>query len=129
MQANTLFVPLPNNATTNILTCAPITGLAGSFFQFTGMVNFTCLGNSTNDAPTAIVILKEDGAALASSFVTPGAHARAGVFDFLACIPIAWWLVTDGLPHVYTVDVNTDSYSDCGKQVQTCALFVNNFPA
>jgi hypothetical protein len=121
---------LPNNTTTVVLTCPPIAGPAGSFFQFTGMVNFSCLGNSTNDAPTVIVSILEDGIFnVATSVATPGGHARLAVFDFFASIPITAWRITDGLPHVYTVIVTTDNYSNGGKQVQICSIFINNVPA
>jgi hypothetical protein len=110
------------------MACAPITGAAGSYFQFTGMVNWNCLGNSTDDAPLMIVDLNEDGISIATCLVTPGAHARKPVFDFFACLPIAWWKITDGLPHTYSVSVTTDN-SDGVQIVEDCALFVNNVAA
>ena len=133
VEDSTLFVPLPPNSTTTILTTAPMVAPAGSMLQFTAMVNFTCLGNSNNNSPTMVVVLVQDegtpaALGLATCFTTPGAKSRDGVFDFLACIPIVWWRVSDGLPHTYSVWAITDNYSDGGQQVQTCALFVNNLP-
>lgn len=134
VEDTTAFVALPNSTTTTVLTCPPLVAPAGSMLQFTAMVNFTSLGNATADSPLAVVRLVQDAGTpgaigLASCFATAGARARGIVFDFFACIPIAWWRVSDGLAHVYTVEVETDAVGiPGGKQVQTCAIFVNNVP-
>jgi hypothetical protein len=132
VEDSTQFVPLPPNTTTTILTTAPMTAPAGSMLQFTAMVNWTALGLASNSAPTMVVILVQDAGTsgavgLATCFASAGAVARAGgMFDFFADIPIAWWRVSDGLPHTYSVQCSTDS--NPSQQVQTCALFVNNLP-
>lgn len=126
------FAPLPPNTTTTILTTAPMIAPAGSMLQFTAMVNWTALGLASSNAPTMVAILVQDAGTpgaigLATCFTSAGAVARGGgVFDFFACIPIAWWRVSDGLPHTYSVQCSTDG--NPSQQVQTCALFVNNLP-
>jgi hypothetical protein len=130
VEDTTLFVPLPNNTTTTVLVTPPLVAPVGSMIQFTAMVNFTSLGSPTDDAPLAVVFLLQDegtpdALGLATCFASPGHHARDGVFDFFACIPVAWWRVSDGLPHVYSIQVATDG-TPGSKQVQTCAIFVNN---
>jgi len=70
-----------------------------------------------------------DAIALATCIVAAGARLRDDdAFDLTACIPIAWWRVSDGLVHTYSVRVDTDDTATA-QAVQICALFVNNVPA
>src|SRR5512143_220595 len=128
VQASTRFVgPLVPNSTANVLTCPLIAGPAGSIFEITGMVNWTCLGKPTSDAPLFDVRLKQDGVVIATCFVTPGFRLNANQsYDFLVAIPIDWLVFSDGLPHTFSIDVNVAS--NTSQQVQDCVMFVNNLP-
>jgi hypothetical protein len=60
---------------------------------------------------------------------TTGAKpAGGGKFNMSALLPLSWSIPGDGLPHVYSLAVQTDLTSDGAQDVSAASLFINAIP-
>jgi len=112
---------------TTVLTCPPITAPAGTTLEFTGVVQYINQGNSNNYAGPTVILFRDGFPNDVVDFAeTPGAFPTgSGTFNLNAILPIAWFVLGDGLPHVYSVVVQTDLVSDGAQQAGNSCIFIN----
>jgi len=118
--------PLPNNSITEVLTCPAIVPGLGNQVQITGAVGIELIGNASNTDAAADATLLEDGVEIARFSTSLAPITGDGVFDFFGTIPVVWTFVAaDGLPHVYSINIITDSASNGAWAARDRSMFVN----
>jgi len=118
-------VVLPQNSTTEVLACPPITAPVGSLVVIDALINYRVVNNTTGETSVFVQLL-EDGNPLTNSTATPGRITTApNVFEMNAPIPLAWHLTGDGLPHVYSVEVTTLPTTDGVQTASRITILVN----
>lgn len=115
-----------NTADQNIVTCGDITAPLGTLLAIEATLVYQSIQN-TADYGVVTVLLKEDGATIAT-FKQALAPSDQGDPKFLidATIPVSWNVSSDGDPHVYSIDVTTDTSSDGTQSIEQATILVSN---
>ena len=121
---STVTLVLPNNSDTEVLSSPSIAPGLGTRVQVTGDIGIQLVGN-TPDFASAIATLLQDGNEIASYTMALAAVPGDGDFSFFGSIPVVWTFVADGAPHVYSINVITDTSSDGIWSAENRAMFVN----
>ena len=118
--------PLPPFAQTTVLTCPPIAAPVGAILEFTGIVQYVNSGNSNGFAQPSVILFQDGFPNDVVIFAeTPGAFPQGPTFLITAILPLTWYLAGDGLPHVYSLVVQTDNVSDGTQVAGNASLFIN----